>query len=152
MKAIIYQYCFWIPNLTKLDYHQIISYSIAQSALMYPLLKHNLNTTRKTGIEPEIQNRLLTLKPGNTTRIRTDEERAWDKTGSVIAPNDCSRSCNVLNEKGNLIVRNHRHLIPTNEKFIVKHDYENIIEPSQITKNCCINENWDAFKHCRTLS
>ena len=87
-------------------------------------------------MEPEIQNRLLTLKPGTTARIRTDEERAWDKTGSVIAQNDCSRSCNVLNKKGNLIVRNDRHLIPRNEKFIVKHDYENIIEPSEITKNC----------------
>ena len=43
MKAIIYQYCFWIPNLTKMDFHQLISYSIAQSALIYPLLNHNLN-------------------------------------------------------------------------------------------------------------
>ena len=92
-------------------------------------------------MEPEIQNRLLTLKPGNTARIRTDEERAWDKTGSVIAPNDCSRSCNVLKKKGNLIVRNDRHLIPTNEKFIVKHDYENIIAPSELTKNCSTIKN-----------
>ena len=37
------------------------------------------------------------------------------------------------NEKGNLIIRNRRHLIPANEKFIVKHDYENIIEPSETT-------------------
>ena len=33
----------------------------------------------------------------------------------------------------NLIIRNRRHLIPTNEKFIVKHDYENIIEARETT-------------------
>ena len=42
MKTIIYQVCFGIPNLTKMDYHKLISYSIAQSTLMYPLLNHNL--------------------------------------------------------------------------------------------------------------
>ena len=39
----------------------------------------------------------------------------------------------VLNEKGNLIIRNRRLLITTNEKFIVKNDYESIIEPSETT-------------------
>ena len=39
----------------------------------------------------------------------------------------------VLNEKGNFIDRDCPHLISTNEKFIVKQDYENIIEPSEIT-------------------
>ena len=38
-----------------------------------------------------------------------------------------------LNEKGNLIIRNRRLLITTNEKFIVKNDYESIIEPSETT-------------------
>ena len=88
-------------------------------------------STTNTAIEPEIQNRLSTLKPGDTVRIRTDEEKTWDKKGSVIAPNDRPRSYNVLNEKGNLIIRNRRHLIPTNEKLIVKHDYDKIIEPSE---------------------
>ena len=40
---------------------------------------------------------------------------------------------NVLNEKGNLIIRHCRHLIPANEKFIVKHNYDNIIKPSETT-------------------
>ena len=84
-------------------------------------------------IEPEIQNHLSTLKPGDTVSIRTDEEKTWYKKGSVIAPNDRPRSYNVLNEKGNLIIRNRRHLIPTNEKLIVKHDYDKIIEPSETT-------------------
>ena len=37
-----------------------------------------------TAIEPETQNRLSTLKPGDTFRIRTDQERTWDKKGLVI--------------------------------------------------------------------
>ena len=90
-------------------------------------------STTNTVIEPETKNRLSTLKPGDTVRIRTDEEKIWDKKGSAIAPNDRPRSYSVLNEKGNLIIRNCRHLIPTKEKFIVKHDYDNIIEPSETT-------------------
>ena len=89
--------------------------------------------TTNTAIEPETQNRLSTLKPGDTIRIKTDEEKTWDKEESVIVPNDRPRSYNVLNEKGSLIIRNRRYLIPTNEKFIVKHDYDNIIEPSEKT-------------------
>ena len=42
----------------------------------------------ETATEPETQNRLPTLKPGGTVRIRTDEEKTWDKKGSVIAHND----------------------------------------------------------------
>ena len=85
-------------------------------------------STTTTVIEPETQNRLSTLKSGNTVRIRVDKEKTWDKKGSVIAPNDRPCLYNVLNEKGNLIIRNPRHLIPTNEKFNA-----NIIEPSETT-------------------
>ena len=83
-------------------------------------------STTKIAIELETQNHLSTLKPVDTVRIRTNEEKTWDKKGSVIAPNDRPRSYNVLNEKGNLIIRNRRYLIPANEKSIVKHDYDNI--------------------------
>ena len=43
MKTIIYQPCLWIPDLLKMDCHQLRSYLIIQSALIYPLLNHNLN-------------------------------------------------------------------------------------------------------------
>ena len=90
-------------------------------------------STTNTATEPETQNGLSTLKPGDTVRIRADEEKTCDKKGSVIAPNDHPCSYNVLNEKGYFIIRNRLHLIPTNEKFIVKHGYDNIIEPSETT-------------------
>ena len=71
-------------------------------------------STTNTAIEPETQNHLSTLKPGDTIRIRTNKEKTWDKKGSVFAPNDLPRSNNVLNEKGNLIIKDCHHLIPTN--------------------------------------
>ena len=43
MKIVIYQYYFWILNLKEMYYHQSISYSIAKSAPIHPLLNHNLN-------------------------------------------------------------------------------------------------------------
>ena len=71
-------------------------------------------STTNTAIEPETQNHLSTLKPGDTIRIRTNKEKTWDEKGSVFAPNDLPRSNNVLNEKGNLIIKDCHHLIPTN--------------------------------------
>ena len=55
----------------------------------------------------------------------------WDKKGSVNAQNDHPRSYDILNKKGNSSIRNYCHLIPKNEKFVVKHHYENIIEPGK---------------------
>ena len=49
-------------------------------------------STNTTAIEPETQNRLSNLKPGDIVRITTVEEKTWDKKGSVIAPNDCPHS------------------------------------------------------------
>ena len=84
-----YQYCFRIPNLAKMDCHQLISYSIAQSALISPhFVKPQPRPTTKTTIEPETHNWLPTLKPGDTIRIRMDKEKIWDTKESVIAQND----------------------------------------------------------------
>ena len=71
-------------------------------------------STTNTAIEPETLNRLSTLKPGDTVRIGTNGEKTRNRKGSVTAPNNRPSSYNVLNDKGNLIIRNHRHLIPTN--------------------------------------
>ena len=62
-------------------------------------------------------------------RIRTDEQNLWDKKGIVIKQNKRPRSHDVLNENGNVMIRNSRHLIPTNEKFTEKFSYDNIIPP-----------------------
>ena len=44
-------------------------------------------STTETAIDPETQNQLLTLKPGDTIKRRTNKEKAWDKKGSVISSN-----------------------------------------------------------------
>ena len=90
-------------------------------------------STTKTAIEPEMQNHLLTFKPGDIVRIRTEKNKTLDEKGSAIGPNNRPHSYNVLNEKGNLIIRNCCQLIPANEKFIVKHDYDNTMELSKTT-------------------
>ena len=85
MRTIIYQYCFGIPNLMKMDCHQFLSYSIAQSALIYSLLNHDINFLLN-------ENHLSRLKLGAIVRMRTDEEKTWDKKKTVLAPNDRPRS------------------------------------------------------------
>ena len=87
-------------------------------------------STTKTEIEPQTQDWITTLKPAGTVRKRTDEEKTWDKKGSAITRNYHSCLYIVFKENGNLMI-NRCHLIPTNEKFIFKHDYEYIIEPSE---------------------
>ena len=133
MKTIIYQYCILNsqPHENGLSpAHKLFNHPIYTNL---PSIKPQpKRSTTKTAIEPETQNCLSTLKPGDTVRIRTDEEKTWDKKGSVVAPNDFPRSY-VLTEKDNLIIKNRHHLITTNEKFIVNHDYDDIIEPSETT-------------------
>ena len=73
---------------------------------------------------------LRNISQGNTVRICTDEQNLWDKKGIVIKQNNRPRSYDVLNENGNVMIRNRRHLIPTNEKFTEKFSYDNIIPPT----------------------
>ena len=50
----------------------------------------------------------------------------WKKTGKVIGKSSQPRSYQVLNENGNVIRRNRRQLIPTNETFEPQIDYDAI--------------------------
>ena len=40
------------------------------------------------------------------------------------------QSYNILNKRGNILARNHHHLIPATKKFNIKHDYDNAIPVS----------------------
>ena len=89
--------------------------------------------------------------PDSTTKCKTwiyrqnyNQRRTWDQKELVIAPNDCPCSYNIPRKKGNLISRNHCHLIPSSEKFNMKHDNEPTYR-NNITKNCRIAENWQNF-------
>ena len=58
---------------------------------------------------------------------RADDQNLWDKEGIVINRNNWPRSYNVLNESGNVMIRNGRHFISTNEKITEKFSYDSII-------------------------
>ena len=73
---------------------------------------------------------LLNISQGNTVRIRTDEQNLWGKKSIVIKQNNRPLLYNVLNENRNVMIRNHRHFILTNEKFTDKFSYNNIIPPT----------------------
>ena len=66
------------------------------------------------------------------------------KRSFVIKQNNRPRSYDVLNEDGNVMITNRRHLIPTNEKFTEKFSYGNIIptttrSPESVTPPQTVN-------------
>ena len=67
---------------------------------------------------------LSNISQGNTVRICTDEQNLWDKKCIVIKQNNQPPSYDILNENGNVIIRNRKHLIPTNKKFTEKLEME----------------------------
>ena len=86
--------------------------------------------TEKHTITQNVGRNLPEIAPGKTVRIRTDEQNIWDKKGIIVSQDNRPRSCDILNERGNLLTRNRRHLLVTTEKFNVKHDYDNAIPVS----------------------
>ena len=81
-------------------------------------------------VTQNLRHKLPEIAPGTTLRIRTDEQNLWNKKGTVVSANNRPQSYNFPNERRNILARHHRHLIPTNEKFNIKHDYNNAIPAS----------------------
>ena len=65
---------------------------------------------------------LPTLLPGTTVRVRTDKDTDWSKKGKVVEKCSEPRSYRILNQQGNVVRRNRRHLLPTKETFKVEND------------------------------
>ena len=63
-------------------------------------------------------------------RIQTDEQNPWNRKGIVVSQNNRPRLSNILNERGSILARSRLPLIPTSEKFNIKHDYDNVIPAS----------------------
>ena len=74
---------------------------------------------------------LPSIRPGSVVRMRVNEDSDWSKKGKVIQKSTEPRSYHVLNEKGNVVCRNRRHLILCHDKFNIQHDYD-VIEPSHL--------------------
>ena len=88
------------------------------------------NTTKKHTITQNLGCNLPEIAPGKTVRIRTDEQNIWDKKVIAVSQNNCPRSYDILNERGNILNRNRCHLLPTTKKFNIKHDCDNAIPVS----------------------
>ena len=52
------------------------------------------------------------LRPGTPVRIRYDTDKSWSRRGTIVNKRAEPRSFDVLNERGNTVRVNERHLIP----------------------------------------
>ena len=114
-------------------------------------------TTKKHTITQNLRCKLPETAPGTTVRIRTGEQKLSNKRGIVASQNNCPWSYDNLNERGNILSRNRRHLIPTTEKFNIKYDYDNAIPVSNTsTHPNLMIDNWHQKTRlenvCRTKS
>ena len=87
-------------------------------------------TTEKHTVTQNLKRNLPEFAPGTTVRIRIDEQNPWNRNGIVVSQNNRPRSSNILNERGSILARSRRPLIPTSEKVNIKHDYDNVIPAS----------------------
>ncbi len=103
----------------------------------YKMYHPNLRTTFPTGAVPPFNliskvkdaydqhaRNLKSFKPGTTVRIRTDKQQSWSQKGRAVQKCRELRTYIVLNEKGNMVRRNRRHLLPTQEPFKVAGNYD----------------------------
>ena len=70
---------------------------------------------------------LKPLTPSTSVRIYSKRNKNWSKKGQVVKKQVQPRSYEVINEKGNVIRRNRRHLIPTQESFDVDLNYDDLV-------------------------
>ena len=69
---------------------------------------------------------LTNIEPGTTVRVRIDKEKSWSQKGKVVKKCKQPSAYQVMNEKGNIVRRNRRHLLPTTESFKVTSDYDDL--------------------------
>ena len=60
------------------------------------------------------------IQTGTTVRINTDKQNDWSDKGVVLEKLSQPRSYVVRNSKGNILRRNRKHLLPTEERYDVK--------------------------------
>jgi hypothetical protein len=64
------------------------------------------------------------IQPGTVVRIRAKEDEKWNQLGKVVEKCAQPRSYRVLNDKGNVVRRNRRHLIPCKDRFQIRNDFD----------------------------
>ncbi|CAB4005693.1 Transposon Ty3-I Gag-Pol poly [Paramuricea clavata] len=64
------------------------------------------------------------IQPGTVVLIRAKEDEKWSQLGKVVEKCAEPRSYRVLNDKGNIVRRNRRHLIPCKNRFQIRNDLD----------------------------
>ena len=113
--------CFQIHNPMKIEFFQCKSSINWQTLVTTKLVYYWNYQTRKTAYY--LPNNLQE----NTIRICTNKQNLSDKKSIVVNQSNRRQSCNVLNENGNVLIRNRRHLIPTIDKLTQKFSSDNCI-------------------------
>eukprot|EP00112_Aurelia_sp_Birch-Aquarium-sp1_P007987 Seg1872.1 transcript_id=Seg1872.1/GoldUCD/mRNA.D3Y31 product="putative protein K02A2.6" protein_id=Seg1872.1/GoldUCD/D3Y31 len=99
--------------------------------LLPSLIQHPPSVSANRAKRPDNRNTkdLPSIRPGSVVRMRVPGDKDWRNKGKVIEKSKEPRSYRVLNEKGNIVRRNRRHLIPCHDRFSIQHDYD----PIQLT-------------------
>lgn len=108
-----YKMYHWDPCTTLLSANIQTSHAVAQ------------NSKVKETYDQHARD-LTNIQPGTTVRIRTDKEKCCSQKGNVVKKCKQPRAYQVMNEKGNIVRRNRRHLLPTMESFKVTSDYDDL--------------------------
>ena len=117
----------------KMEFLQPKNYLTVNFTYTYPQSNpylHKNSFVTETSRPYKTTHSLLNISLRNTTRIHADEQNLWNKKGIVIKQNNWPESYHVLNENGNVMIRNCRHLILTNQKFNEKFSYDNMTPPN----------------------
>ena len=84
------------------------------------------------------------LTPGASVRIRYDTDKSWEKKGVVVGKRKEPRSYNVLNEKGNVLRVNNKHLMKDESDSpplrVIHEETESFESPSETTEAIITNE------------
>ena len=92
--------------------------SLVQSLPTVAETKNFGRLNRKEGKE------FSSIDPDTIVRMRVNNDKDWDKKGIVVAKCPEPRSYDILNEKGNIVRCNRRHLIPCHDEFHIQPDYD----------------------------
>ena len=89
---------------------------------LVPSVVTNIKSCKQTKKNHQKFPSIQSIQPGSTVRVRYDTDKSWLKKGVVLDKRTEPRSFDILNEKGNVIRVNQRHLLPCKDKFSIKND------------------------------
>lgn len=85
------------------------------------------------------------IEPGTPVRIRYDNDPSWSRKGEIIGKRSEPRSYDVMNEKGNVVRVNERHILPCETQTPIESELIKIEDDiPDIDSNSAVEESADA--------